>query len=568
MTSITTNSRFLGAPGDAHEIFPAEHEVAFDNKRTRVNRRRRNPLLAVWRWGYRGRRKSARRVTDSHRTHAILESYHPSLLFGVACLCGTLMVSAVQAGQPIVNGSFETGDYEGWGLSQNKFFPFTTGTWGIAFDGEMIVQDQETFDFLDEVFVKQIRVFKKTYEATEGEFVAYQLQNGLMTREMFQEIILCSSASRLSWDMEYKNIFGEFKDGEILLQSQNINVSIRDPSDGSFLAGYTTTQGLDDQEVVGMTNYSFDISDFANRTVLLKVQVVAGRNLFDAAFDDFRVEGCDVEEVILDAVCELKVDKAGEDEDEDETTVASMQNHRVAESFHVETFNADPSLLDLWNALFGVDPETSPDDALTMQGNHVVTWEAGILEMGGVMTVKVKTDKKNPGYKRVKIKKARKKEGTTTFISGSGGVNPNLFAGGWHEVKIKKMQDVTVTFDGETITGFLKELKVKLAKDSTTGAPVVKDFKIDIKGVTTATKVKKGIISSVEITVPETVVTALASTEYEEKIKGAPKLVNGHTEAEFEREGNATTEGVDISSLIDGANDRLKERKGACSVAQ
>ncbi len=109
---------------------------------------------------------------------------------------------------------------------------------------------------------------------------------------------------------------------------------------------------------------------------------------------------------------------------------------------------------------------------------------------------------------------------------------------------------------------------MKLAKDSPVGAPVVKDFKIDIKGVTTAADVKKGIISSVEMTVPETVVTALENTEYEEKIKNAPKLVNGHTEARFKRGGNATTEGVDISSLIDGVNDQLKERKGACSVAQ
>jgi hypothetical protein len=145
-----------------------------------------------------------------------------------------------------------------------------------------------------------------------------------------------------------------------------------------------------------------------------------------------------------DVVCESKVDKTRKDEDEDETTVASLQNQRVAKSLHFETVNADPILPDLWNALFGVAPGTSPDDALTLQGDHEVTWEAGTLVMGGVMKVKVKTDKKEPGLKRVTIKKAGKKEGTTTFITGTGGVNPNLFAGGWHEVKIKNMQGVTV----------------------------------------------------------------------------------------------------------------------------
>ena len=109
---------------------------------------------------------------------------------------------------------------------------------------------------------------------------------------------------------------------------------------------------------------------------------------------------------------------------------------------------------------------------------------------------------------------------------------------------------------------------MKLTRDSTTGAPVVKDFKIDIEGVTTASDVKKGIIRFVKIKVPETVVTALAETEYEEEIKDKPKLAGGHTEAEYERQKGATAEGVDIWSLFDGgANDQLKERKGACSVA-
>ena len=121
-------------------------------------------------------------------------------------------------------------------------------------------------------------------------------------------------------------------------------------------------------------------------------------------------------------------------------------------------------------------------------------------------------------------------------------------------------------FDGYTITGFLKELKVKLDKDGTTAFPLVKDFKLEIKGVTTATDVKKGYISSVTIDVPQTVVTAIAGAQYEEKIKDNPVVLSGHTEAEFERESGAETEGVGISSLHDGNNDQLKERKGACVI--
>ena len=83
------------------------------------------------------------------------------------------------------------------------------------------------------------------------------------------------------------------------------------------------------------------------------------------------------------------------------------------------------------------------------------------------------------------------------FVSGDGGGNPNLANGGWHEVKVKNMDGARVTFDGDitgVVTGFLQELKVKLDKDSTTGAPVVKDFKIDLRTDTPIADVKKGLL--------------------------------------------------------------------------
>ena len=46
--------------------------------------------------------------------------------------------------------------------------------------------------------------------------------------------------------------------------------------------------------------------------------------------------------------------------------------------------------------------------------------------MGGVMKLDVTTDPNDPGVKKVKINKAGKNDGTTTFVSGDGGVNPNL----------------------------------------------------------------------------------------------------------------------------------------------
>ncbi len=251
--------------------------------------------------------------------------------------------------------------------------------------------------------------------------------------------------------------------------------------------------------------------------------------------------------VVPNLVCELKV-KDG-----------------IAESLHLETFRTDPNLADTWQVLFAAAPGVSSGNLLTLQDDRAVTWEAGTLVMGGVMKLDVKTARKT-GLQKVKITKAGKKDGTTTFVSGHGGLNPNLADGGWHEVKVKNMANVTVTFGSDPVTGFLKELKVKLDKESTTGTPVVKGFKIDITGVTTAADVKKGTVASVEVTIPETTVTALAGTVYDEKIKEKPEVLGGHTEAEFERTENAVTEGVDITTLSDGFNDQLKERKGSCSV--
>lgn len=72
----------------------SDHEIAFDNKRVRVERRRRHPFLADWRWSFRGRRKSLRRGTDSYKTHAVLDWYHPSLLFFIVA---TYVLSGIDA---------------------------------------------------------------------------------------------------------------------------------------------------------------------------------------------------------------------------------------------------------------------------------------------------------------------------------------------------------------------------------------------------------------------------------------------------------------------------------------
>lgn len=94
MNSITIRSRLLGSPDTAVDASVVEDGFTPDNGRARNDRRQRHPLMTDWKWSYRGRRKSVRRNTDSHRTHAILDWYHPSLFFFIVV---TYVLSGIDA---------------------------------------------------------------------------------------------------------------------------------------------------------------------------------------------------------------------------------------------------------------------------------------------------------------------------------------------------------------------------------------------------------------------------------------------------------------------------------------
>jgi hypothetical protein len=94
VTSITIRSRILGSTGSSIDAADVGADLTPDNKRARSDRRRCHPLLTDWRWSYRGRRKSVRRNVDNHRTHAILDWYHPSLFFFIVV---TYVLSGIDA---------------------------------------------------------------------------------------------------------------------------------------------------------------------------------------------------------------------------------------------------------------------------------------------------------------------------------------------------------------------------------------------------------------------------------------------------------------------------------------
>lgn len=212
----------------------------------------------------------------------------------LACLLVSTAVSTAHAG--LINGSFETGDYTGWTLSENSGTP-EYGTWGIASSGTTINPGDSTYDFYDGVNVEQNSPgLPRTYTATDGNYMAYQLQNGAETHRMYQDISLDPTATTLSWDMFYQDWSGEGEGGAggFDLTSQYLAITIRDLSDSILSTLFVTNPG--DPSGIAMSSFSRDISAYAGSTVRLDVTMEVQNFFFDAGFDNFKVSSVSVPE--------------------------------------------------------------------------------------------------------------------------------------------------------------------------------------------------------------------------------------------------------------------------------
>jgi len=191
--------------------------------------------------------------------------------------------SSASAPATIYNGSFETGDYSGWNLTEDSKRP-EDGTWGIAENGEEIGIGGSSYDFYDKIMVLQTSDgLPITFHATNGHCLAYQLQNEEGNHRMYQDITLGPRAKTLSWDMRYTNWEGTFDP-----EYQTLAVHIRDLSDNILETLFITTQDVNPQSIP-MTHFSRDISAYAGTTVRLDVEMIVWYTYFDASFDNFAV---------------------------------------------------------------------------------------------------------------------------------------------------------------------------------------------------------------------------------------------------------------------------------------
>ncbi len=202
---------------------------------------------------------------------------------------GTLAAEPLTAAYPpangqFVNGSFETGDYTGWTLWEgNGYHDPVCGTWGIAEDGQTIVRLQYIWDFYDQILIGQLSMgLPETYGASDGNYVAFQLQNCAEKHRLYQDVTISPDATVLSWDMRYTNHRGRFT------PRQQLTVSVHSPVDDTRLKTlFVTTEGVSPQ-AIGMTTFTADLSEYSGQTIRIDVEMIVFEYFFNASFDNFR----------------------------------------------------------------------------------------------------------------------------------------------------------------------------------------------------------------------------------------------------------------------------------------
>ncbi|HEV7558461.1 MAG TPA: choice-of-anchor D domain-containing protein, partial [Kofleriaceae bacterium] len=200
-----------------------------------------------------------------------------SLLALAACTAPSTSSESQALSSFVENGSFETGDYTGWTLRGS--------TWGIAADGQTIQRGDNVFDFVEQGLVAQFSpALPITYHATDGSFVALQLQTFAEDRRMFQTVSLPSCQPLLQWDMQYQVFGGSFDPN-----SQYIAVNIRDPETDAVLATPFKTSDGDPTTVPTMTPFQIDLSAFAGQTVELDFEQQVEIWHFPSAYDNIRI---------------------------------------------------------------------------------------------------------------------------------------------------------------------------------------------------------------------------------------------------------------------------------------
>ncbi len=198
----------------------------------------------------------------------------PVFLFSLFALAAASLPASAQ--DPFVNGSFETGDFQGWTVFQQ---PGSGGDW-------FVYQGDQLFPLPS---------------PPSGQYAAATNQEGPSSQILFQDIFVPAGENALcSVIVYYDNAGGSFVIGPGLAYALDDNQQARidiistdaDPftvSSGVLLNVFQTEPG--DPNELGYTTVEFDLSPYAGTTVRFRAAEVDNLGVFNFAIDDVNCGG-------------------------------------------------------------------------------------------------------------------------------------------------------------------------------------------------------------------------------------------------------------------------------------
>lgn len=213
-------------------------------------------------------------VNNNVNTCGALVNYDPPSITD-SCSGGTL-------NNPIINGSFESGNYEGWQLSSSS-----CGTFAIGVAGQTIYPGEDIFDHANNaVETANSPGLPYTPTPSDGNRMGVFLQNCGSAHNLYQDVTLPLGSISLCLDLGYNNLSpGGFT------TSQFIAIELRNPVNNAVyttlfktLSGSPATRPL--------SNLCFDISAFAGQQVRIQIMDASIKDYYmDVFYDNIRIVG-------------------------------------------------------------------------------------------------------------------------------------------------------------------------------------------------------------------------------------------------------------------------------------
>lgn len=182
---------------------------------------------------------------------------------------------------PLVNGSFETGDYSGWTIVEDGdsqlYLVETEGT--DIFEGETAYDhysDQE-MDLGDACS----NFPSGLVQATDGTRSAVWLQFEEGVHAIEQTVTVPAAAPILAWDMAYSSMASFSEDQNLAFHVMSTDDDLLDPL-------FITEDGVDDLEVLDMTTYWVDLSAYAGDDIRISFVATILDDCLGINLDHFR----------------------------------------------------------------------------------------------------------------------------------------------------------------------------------------------------------------------------------------------------------------------------------------